>query len=351
MLQQTRVDTVAARYEPFLQRFPSVYDLAEADENEVLKAWEGLGYYSRARNLRLAAREIVAKYGGHFPRDPEELRKLPGIGRYTAGAVASIAFNRPVAAVDGNVLRVMARLKGVTAPITKTSVQRQIEDMTAAMIPPGDAADFTEALMELGALVCTPGVPDCGRCPWVDACAARKSGIAAHLPNRPKRRAPRTVAGAVAVVAAGDSVLVKKRPSEGLLGGMWEFPWVETGADTPSSMAVDQLKLTLRHSYGLNVSVDGRLPDLTHVFTHLRWRLRVFTCRVETGEPPTPPTEKANGTAEWIAADELHTLAFGRAHRRIADAWLAGRVRPFSRRIDGDIGDMGSIVGQDGNSE
>ncbi|MFS8523800.1 MAG: A/G-specific adenine glycosylase, partial [Limnochordales bacterium] len=172
MLQQTRVDTVAPRYVSFLRRFPSVEALAAAGEDEVLKEWEGLGYYSRARNLRLAAREIVNRYGGRFPDSPEELRRLPGIGRYTAAAVASIAFNRPAAAVDGNVLRVMARLHGIDEPVTRAPVQRRIERLTEALIPPGRAADFTEALMELGALVCTPGQPDCGRCPWRDAWTA-----------------------------------------------------------------------------------------------------------------------------------------------------------------------------------
>src|SRR5690606_20964274 len=139
MLQQTRVDTVLERYPRFLERFPSVHDLANAAEDDVLKAWEGLGYYSRARNMRLAAREIVARYGGEFPQDPQELQTLPGIGRYTAAAIASIAFNRPVAAVDGNVLRVVSRLAGITEPITKAAVQRRIQETTAAMIPPGEA--------------------------------------------------------------------------------------------------------------------------------------------------------------------------------------------------------------------
>jgi|SRR5690625_5220233 len=324
MLQQTRVDTVVTRYPQFLKQFPSVHDLAKADEDDVLKAWEGLGYYSRARNLRLAAREIVARYGGDFPEDPEQLQKLPGIGRYTAGAIAGIAFNRPVAAVDGNVLRVVSRLLAVTDPITKASVRRRIEETTAAMIPPGDAADFTEALMELGALVCTPGEPDCQRCPWTNECAALAKGIAAELPNRPKRRTRRIVTGAVAVVADGNRVLVTRRPSDGLLGGMWEFPWVETLDDASLSLTVDRLFTTLKVTYGVNIRVDGRLPDVKHVFSHLEWRLHVFSCRVES--KALAPPEKKTGTYKWIAADELQTLAFGKAHRRIADAWLAGRA-------------------------
>lgn len=336
MLQQTRVDTVVPRYVSFLERFPTVYDLAAADEDEVLKEWEGLGYYSRARNLRLAAREIVARYGGEFPAEPDELRKLPGIGRYTAAAVASIAFNRPMAAVDGNVLRVVARLYAVTDPINKTAVQRRIEQLTEAMIPPDCAADFTEALMELGALICTPGRPDCDRCPWFDACAAREEGNAAELPNRPKRKPPRIVRGAVAVVVAGEpvearrddapmtaeteSVLVTRRPSDGLLGGMWEFPWVETDEGATPEQAVVALVSALREAYGVDVSVEGRLPDVSHVFSHLEWRMQVFVCRVQGRSGAAVENEHM-----WVAPEALQTLAFGRAHRRIADAWSTGR--------------------------
>jgi len=352
MLQQTRVETVARRYPSFLRRFPSVRDLAAADESDVLKEWEGLGYYSRARHLRLAAREIEERYGGRFPTHPDQLRRLPGIGRYTAAAVASIAFNRPVAAVDGNVVRVVARLYGIAEPITRAAVQRRIEELTQALIPPGRAADFTEALMELGALVCTPGRPDCPSCPWIDACVAHKEGSAAQLPNRPKRRPPRLVHGAVAVVtrggaegsaqqsasiqlsgpaagAGGGRVLVVRRPPDGLLGGLWEFPWVEVAADASPSSSADAVVQALRGRHGVAVIVDGRLRDVSHVFSHLEWRLRVFTARA-TEDPVDRHLLQGDAAGDgedpgllWAAPEELRRLAFGRAHRRIADAWLA----------------------------
>lgn len=344
MLQQTRVDTVAPRYVSFLRRFPSVEALAAAGEDEVLKEWEGLGYYSRARNLRLAAREIVNRYGGRFPDSPEELRRLPGIGRYTAAAVASIAFNRPAAAVDGNVLRVMARLHGIDEPVTRAPVQRRIERLTEALIPPGRAADFTEALMELGALVCTPGQPDCGRCPWRDACTAYLEGRTGELPVRPQRTAPRVVHGAVAVVTAngdgaraGRRVLVVRRPAGGLLAGMWEFPWVETAPDASEAECEAILTRTLRDRYGLDVVVDGGLPAVRHVFSHLEWRLQVFAARVRPGaEAPAGRRKLAaqgraageDGDLVWAAPEELDGLAFGRAHRRIADTWRKRRPAP-----------------------
>ncbi len=366
MLQQTWVDTVAPRYESFLRRFPTVHDLAAADEDEVLKEWEGLGYYSRARHLRLAAREIVERYGGRFPEHPDELRRLPGIGPYTAAAIASIAFGRPAAAVDGNVLRVVARLYGIEDPITQTAVKRRIEQLTAAMIPEGEAADFTEAIMELGALICTPGEPDCLRCPWLDVCVARQKGVAAQLPNKPKRRPPRIVYGAVAVAtwtlepgavdAAGAEdvnggagvgrVLVVRRPTDGLLAGLWEFPWVEVERDTDDGAAAEKAAQWLRDTFGVNVRWTGRLPDVGHVFSHLEWRLRVFAFDVADGWPNAEPASRSGNVADgeqltrstnkvdadeltymWTEPAKLSDLAFGRAHRRIADTWLAGQMQ------------------------
>lgn len=347
MLQQTRVETVAPRYEAFLRRFPTVRHLAAAAEEDVLKEWEGLGYYSRARNLWLAAREVVARYGGSLPEHPDELARLPGIGRYTAAAIASIAFNHAAPAVDGNVLRVIARLYGIDEPVTQSAVKRRIEELTAAMIPHDRAGDFTEALMELGALVCTPGRPDCRRCPWAEACAARREGTAAELPVRPKKQPSRIVHGAVAVVAAtppdggepsgraplaaGGSerrVLVVRRPDDGLLAGMWEFPWVEVPVGAQDQEAAGLLEQALLDMCGVVASYAGRLPDVTHVFSHLEWRLRVFVYDAGTHPEPRPPHGDAGGAWLWAEAEQLDTLPFGRAHRRIADLWRSAAVRP-----------------------
>ncbi|MBO8141377.1 MAG: A/G-specific adenine glycosylase [Firmicutes bacterium] len=318
MLQQTRAETVSRRFVQFLEMFPTVQSLAAADEAQVLKAWEGLGYYSRARHLHAAAREIVTRYGGRFPDNPDELAQLPGIGRYTAAAVASIAFNRPCPAVDGNVARVMARLLAISGDVTEPAVRRRIERHVEAMIPPGKAGLFTEALMELGALVCTPRNPGCSRCPWQADCEAFRRGQAAQLPNRPARPRPRPVCGAVAVVCRGESVLVARRPQRGLLGGLWEFPWTETAPEEDGGRALVQ---HLRDRFGVEVREGRLMMTLSHTFTHLKWHLRVYEYDWFAGGEAS---EKVEGGTEavWAAPRDLAALAFGRAHRRIASAWL-----------------------------
>lgn len=316
MLQQTRVETVLAYYERFLERFPTVQALAAAPEGDVLKAWEGLGYYSRARNLHRAVREVAARYGGEFPQDASELARLPGIGPYTAAAVAAIAFNQPVAAVDGNVLRVMARSLGIADEVTRPAVQRRIRDVVQALIPQGRASEFAEALMELGALVCTPRRPSCSACPWREGCAAHAAGQAEALPVRRSKARPRPVFGAVAIIAQGGRVLVVRRPDDGLLAGMWEFPWAEgagrehTGPDLAQSVAA---------RLGLPVRVEREFDPVRHVFSHVEWRLRVYLCTPCGGRSEHSPT----GTqARWVSAAELSQLTFGRAHRRIGQQWL-----------------------------
>ncbi|HEY8418371.1 MAG TPA: A/G-specific adenine glycosylase [Limnochordales bacterium] len=354
MLQQTRVETAIPYYQRFLEQFPTVHALAEAPEAAVLKAWEGLGYYSRARNLQRAAREVVARYGGTLPADARALAALPGIGPYTAGAIAALAFNLPVAAVDGNVLRVMARALGIPEDVSRPAVQRRIAAAVESLIPPGRAGLFVEALMELGALVCTPKSPQCTACPWQRACVAHGTGQAERLPRRAPRTRPRPVYGAVAVIARGERVLVVRRPAEGLLAGLWEFPWAEAAREEDASPALVQ---AVARELGLEVQVERELVPVRHVFSHLEWRLRVYACRwlgdaadqpgrtaVQTG---MAPADHAGGEGDrgrgrdstqdpaltperlWASREELARLAFGRAHRRIGQLWLAaGRTAP-----------------------
>lgn len=328
MLQQTRVDTVIPYYVRFLEAFPTVDALAAASEEDVLKLWEGLGYYSRARNMRKAAQAIVERFDGELPSDVASLRTLPGIGRYTAGAIASIAFNEPVPAVDGNVLRVVSRLAHITDVITTAAAHRQVEDAVRGMIPAGRASEMTEALMELGALVCVPSSPACNRCPWQGVCVAHELGSVDALPRRRERRAPRIVEGAVLVITDGKQILVRQRPSEGLLAGLWEFPWVEikpqpgTTADPRSvdaSAATEEGRVgeTLRAQYGMDIRIQQRLPSVRHVFSHLEWRLDVFVCRVADATA----VARAKGLRS-VTDEQLRELPFGRAHRRIADEWL-----------------------------
>jgi A/G-specific adenine glycosylase len=225
MLQQTQVNTVVPYYERFLGRFPTVKALAAAPLEDVLKLWEGLGYYSRARNLHAAARQVVAQHGGQIPDSFEALLALPGVGRYTAGAVASIAFGQNVPAVDGNVRRVLARAFAVREDVSRSSTQRELEALAQRLLPPEQAGVFNEALMELGATVCTPRAPDCDRCPLRDLCRAHAAGEQASLPvKRPRKRTPHYDVAAAVTVGQDGRVLVAQRNADDMLGGLWEFP-------------------------------------------------------------------------------------------------------------------------------
>jgi A/G-specific adenine glycosylase len=236
MLQQTRVEAVIPYYRRWLERFPDITALAGAPEEEVLGAWAGLGYYSRARNLHRAAQVVRERHGGEVPRDPDALRALPGVGEYTVGAVASIAFGIPLPAVDGNVRRVMARLTDTPDP-SPAELRRWAGDLVDRKRP----GDFNQALMELGATTCAPRNPECGVCPVAGFCAAARAGTQADRPSRRRKARVRDVAWGVAVLLAegpgGPRVLARRRPSEGLLGGMWEFPSdvPEAGSDDPEA--------------------------------------------------------------------------------------------------------------------
>ena len=266
MLQQTTVPAVKAYFERFTAAWPTVHDLAAAPLDDVLRAWAGLGYYARARNLHACAREIVARWAGHFPQDEAELRSLPGIGPYTAGAIAAIAFGRPHAAVDGNVERVMSRFYAITAPLP--DAKPEIRKKTQALVPEHRAGDFAQALMDLGATICTPKSPGCQICPWTDRCAARRLGDAASLPRkRPKIQIPTRRGVAFWIERHDGTVLLRRRPEKGLLGGMMEVPstpWIEEGSVDPESQA----PLAARWS-----KLPGRVA---HTFTHFHLELTVL---------------------------------------------------------------------------
>jgi A/G-specific adenine glycosylase len=273
MLQQTRVETVARRYADWLERFPDLEALAGADEGDVLKAWEGLGYYRRARNLRLAAMVARERPGAALPSTYGELKELPGLGDYTAGAVASIAFGEAVAATDGNVRRVLSRLRNVASP--KPAWLRGAATELLDRARPGD---WNQAMMELGATVCTPRAPKCDACPLSRWCAARAAGTQQERPGRAPRRAPRAVTFALAVLHAGGHVLLERRPVGGLLGRMWALPEREIRATEDAAEAA----LSLASERALTpVSRPVALPLCTHRFTHLHatyvpWALDVL---------------------------------------------------------------------------
>jgi A/G-specific adenine glycosylase len=265
MLQQTRIATVLPYYARFLRELPTIRDLAEADEARLLKLWEGLGYYSRVRNLQKAARVILSRHAGQFPRDPREIAALPGIGAYTAGAIASICFEEATPAVDGNVLRVAARLTGDATPSDAPEQKRKVETMLRRVYPEEGRGDFTQSLMELGALVCLPGgAALCDACPVSAVCAARREGIVAKLPTKSKRKERRKEERTILVLRCGDAIAVRKRERKGLLAGLWELP----NADGKLG-ETDALRLA--RDFGVRpVSIEQK-KERKHVFTHVEW--------------------------------------------------------------------------------
>ncbi len=300
MLQQTRVEAVRAYYARFMEMLPDVQALAAADEQTCLKLWEGLGYYSRVRNLHRAAVVVCRDYGGALPDSYAELMRLPGIGDYTAGAIASIAFGERVPAVDGNVLRVITRLTGDSRPITDQKVRADLRTQTAAIVPEGQAGTFNQAMMELGATVCVPnGAPRCECCPLVQHCEAYRCGTALSLPvkaeKKPRRIEPRTVF----LLYSGGKIALHRRPPKGLLGGMWELPSAE-GALAPEQ-AVHQLE-----AWGLEAEQLCPRADAKHIFTHIEWHMTGYYAVCKT---------PADGF-EWVLPSELReTYALPSAFR------------------------------------
>jgi len=271
MLQQTRVEAARSYYLRFLAALPSVADLAAAGADALHKLWEGLGYYSRVRNLHAAAQRIEAEYGGVFPSDYASVRALPGVGDYTAGAVCSICFGLPTPAVDGNVLRVCARLTEDASPVTDAKFRARIAASLAAVYPAGRCGDFTQSLMELGALVCLPnGAPRCDECPCAAFCAARAHGTAGHYPVRPERKPRREEKKTVFLLRCGDRWAVRKRPARGLLAGLWEFPNL-------SGTLAPQEALDAATAMGAQPRNLEKSQEKTHVFTHVFWHLRGYT--------------------------------------------------------------------------
>ena len=318
MLQQTRVETVGPYYGRWLGRFPDWSTLAAAPLDDVLLEWKGLGYYSRARNLHRTARVVRDRYGGELPADPAALRTLPGVGEYTAGAVASIAFGKPVPAVDGNVRRVLARLLDIAEP-TPTRLRRE----AARLLDPDRPGDHNEAMMELGATICTPRAPRCEACPVAAWCSALAAGTVAERPARPGRRpVPRVDYATVVAIDPAGRVLLVRRPEKGLLAGMWEFPSVEVG-HAPASTPADPTPAALHNLASLGLSGDSvaRLPSVRHAFTHLRATYHPVVIQCDPGRTNTrtaPP-------ATWTHPARFDDYALPVAQQKIArllEAWM-----------------------------
>lgn len=325
LLQRTRVASGTRYYERFLERFPDVASLAAATEEDVLRAWEGLGYYRRARNLHAAAQAIVRDHAGRIPPDAATLATLPGIGPYTAGAVASIAFGERVPAVDGNAIRVLARLFRIEADVTAAAGRAEIEELARGLVPAERAGPFNQALMELGSTVCTPRHPDCPSCPLGDVCLAHAAGVESSLPRKPAARRPTTVAVSFAYVRSRDRVLLVHRPESQILGGLWSLP----GGEIPSAGASRAaLRFAVAAQTGLRVDVREEVASIAHTFSHRRWIGHVYRCVPRDGAA-------RSSSARWVTPEEARELPLVPDHRRLLEELPSrGRLESFdaSRR-------------------
>ena len=312
MLQQTRVETVIPYYERWMDRFPSIQALADADLHEVFQVWEGLGYYSRARNLHRAARILVDEHGGLLPKDVQSLLRLPGIGRYTAGAIASIAFGLDEPVLDGNVRRVMARVYNVCEPLRSVEGERKLWRYAAEHLPPGKSGAYNQALMDLGATICTPKIPDCVLCPVREVCQAFALGLQDQLPViAPKATIPHHTVTA-AVIRKGDLVLITQRPLGGLLGGLWEFPG---GKMQPGEQLSTSLQREIQEELGVETVVGRPMGVYNHAYTHFRITLHAFACELQNSAEPR--ALQANDL-QWVEVSRLSEYPMGKIDRRIA---------------------------------
>lgn len=314
MLQQTQVSTVIPYYQSFLKLFPTVRHLARADLSDVLRVWEGLGYYSRARNLHQAAKIISNHFHGKIPDTLEDLLGLPGIGRYTAGAILSIAFNKEAPILDGNVKRVLARAFAIPGDPKEFKTEQQLWEISGALIPRGHASSFNQALMELGATVCTPKAPLCLICPLHDLCKARALGNPEGYPGRAARKKIPWVEAVSAVIQRNGTVLISRRPPKGLLGGLWEFPnWeIDNGKNLKRS-----LKTLLKKEMGVTAKVGDLVGAFQHTYSHFKITLHVYPCQILDGK----------GKGRWVSIRDLHLFPMSRLHRRIAEKIRGNMVR------------------------
>jgi len=315
MLQQTQVATVIPYYQRWLARFPTTEALASAPPEEVLKHWAGLGYYARARNLHRAAQIVVEQHGGQVPSDPAQLAALPGIGRYTAGAIRSIAFNQPAPIVDANVIRVLSRVFAFEGDPKSRSNQARLWHLAETLIPEGQARDFNQAIMELGALVCSPADPACERCPLRPVCHAGNSPDPTAWPQIPAGRASVRVTHCSTILRDGDRVLVVQRPPHGLWGGLWEFPRrvCESGEAPPDCAA-----RAAREIVGLEARIGERIGTVKHGVTHYAVTLYGFEGRVNSGTPEA----RDCAAVRWVTLEELTALPLSSPQGLLADALL-----------------------------
>lgn len=312
MLQQTQVKTVIPYYERWMTLFPTIAALAAAEQQQVLKAWQGLGYYARARNLHRAAQAIVQSYGGTFPTEFETVMQLPGIGRTTAGGILSAAYNQPVPILDGNVKRVLARLMALDVP-PKRAINL-LWQASSALLDPAHSRDFNQALMDLGATLCTPKNPACLLCPWQTHCRAYRFNMQSELPISESRSpVPHKQIGVAVIWNDQNQILIDRRRQEGLLGGLWEFPG---GKIEPGETVEACIRREIQEEIGIDIEVGDRLITIDHTYTHFRVTLNVHHCRYMSGEPRPIECDEVR----WVTVDELEQYPFPKANVQIIEA-------------------------------
>ena len=318
MLQQTRVDTVIPYYERFLERFPDIEALAAAPLEDVLKVWEGLGYYARARRLHRTAKELERSAGGQLPQSSEQLEKLPGVGAYTAGAIASMAFGERVPAVDGNARRVLCRVFAIRDDVTRSATKRRVRALARELLPSENVGVFNEAVIELGATVCTPRRPSCSSCPLADECQAYAQGEQEELPvRRPRRKTPHYDVAAAVTRRDDGAVLVAQRNVEDMLGGLWEFPG---GKCEDGETLKECLAREMEEELGVTVGVGQRLLVVEHAYTHFRITLHAYWCRLVHGEPRCLDC----AAVRWVMPEALSSLPMSVADRKVAEMVQSG---------------------------
>jgi A/G-specific adenine glycosylase len=308
MLQQTQVDTVIPYYHRFIDSFPTIRALADAPEDQVLKSWEGLGYYSRARNLQSGVREVAEKYHGELPDDKKQLLSIRGIGPYTAGALLSIAFGEPEPAVDGNVMRVMSRIFLIDDDIAKSATKKKFGQIVQELITEADPSAFSQSLMDLGAMICRPRNPLCPECPVREFCRANAEGVQSEYPVKSRKAGPVTKSYAILLLRdGGGKFLIEKRPEKGLLAGLWQFPMV------PGTKR-DDLFAAAREKTGQPVRLKKETFTLTHHFSHLIWKLVLYAGKCDG------PVRR-DETVRWLAVNDLERLPFPVPHQKVI-SWI-----------------------------
>ncbi len=311
MLQQTRVNTVIPYFNRWMERFPDLKSLAEADEQEVLRMWEGLGYYSRARSLHKAARLVMDNFRGTIPHDPRTLERLPGVGAYTAGAIASIGYNERATALDGNIRRIYARLFDLALPLGTGQAEQALQQLAAENLPTGNVGDYHEALMDLGSLVCVPQQPDCSACPLQQDCLAYRKGTVDERPVILKKEPiPHYMVTAAVMLRNPDLALICQRPAKGLLAGLWEFPGGKQEEDETLEACLER---EIMEELGVRIRINTKFGVYRHAYTHFRVTLHAFLC-VSLDEPQAKEAQQLR----WVPIASLMDYPMGKIDRQIS---------------------------------